>query len=74
MKRGLLHKTKLEEFKTFLINNQIQYRSGKGDYQVIQVEVKNRFYPIYDRNTGDHFTTQQELIPLIRRFLKENSK
>ena len=74
MKRGLLHKTKLEEFKSFLIDQQIQYRNGKGDYQVIQVEVKNRFYPIYDRHTGDHFTTQQELIPLIIRFLKENSK
>lgn len=70
MKRGLLHKSKLEDFKTFLINQQFQYRSGKGDYQVLQVEVRGRFYPIYDRHNGDHFTTQKELIPLIRTYLR----
>lgn len=68
-KRALLHKSKLEAFKSWLIENQIQYRAGKGDYQVLQVEVKNRFYPIYDRHQGSHFTTQKELIPLVRRYI-----
>lgn len=70
MKRGLLHKSKLDDFKSFLIDQQFQYRDGKGDYQVLQVEVRGRFYPIYDRNSGDHFTTQQELFPLIRTYLR----
>lgn len=70
MKRALLHKTKLEDFKTFLIDQQFQYRGGKGDYQVLQVEVRGIFYPIYDRHNGDHFTTQKELIPLIRTYLR----
>lgn len=70
MKRGMLHKTKLEDFKCFLIGQQVQYREGKGDYQVLQVEIKGRFYPIYDRHKGDHFTTQQELMPLIGKYLR----
>ncbi|MDH2524667.1 hypothetical protein [Acinetobacter baumannii] len=68
-KRALLHKSKLEDFKSWLIANQIQYRDGKGDFQVLQVEVKDRFYPIYDRFQGDHFTTQRELIPLVKRYI-----
>lgn len=68
-KRALLHKSKLEGFKSWLIENQIQYRAGKGDYQVLQVEVENRFYPIYDRHQGNHFTTQKELMPLVRRYI-----
>ncbi|MBI1415554.1 hypothetical protein GU240_19025 [Acinetobacter baumannii] len=68
-KRALLHKSKLEDFKSWLIANQIQYREGKGDFQVLQVEVKDRFYPIYDRLQGAHFTTQRELIPLVKRYI-----
>lgn len=70
MKRGLLHKSKLEDFKSFLIDEGFQYRNGKGDYQVLQVEVRGRFYPIYDRHDGDHFATQRELFPLIRTYLR----
>lgn len=68
-KRALLHKSKLEAFKSWLIENQIQYRAGKGDFQVLQVEVKNRFYPVYNRLQGDHLTTQKELMPLVRRYI-----
>ncbi|MHC3123191.1 hypothetical protein [Acinetobacter sp. GN11] len=68
-KRALLHKSKLESFKSWLIENQIQYREGKGDFQVLQVEAKDRFYPIYDRFQGDHLTAQRELIPLVKRYI-----
>lgn len=70
LKRGLLHKSKLEDFKSFLVDQNIQYRNGKSDYQVLQIEVNGRFYPIYDRYSGDHFTTQRELFPLIRTYLR----
>ncbi|MCH7353313.1 MULTISPECIES: hypothetical protein [unclassified Acinetobacter] len=68
-KRATLHKSKLEDFKSFLIENQIQFRDGKGEFQVLQVEVKDRFYPIYDRLQGDHLTTQRELAPLVKRYI-----
>lgn len=68
-KRATLHKSKLESFKSWLIENQIQYRDGKGDFQVLQVEVKDRFYPIYNRLQGDHLTTQRELTPLVKRYI-----
>lgn len=69
-KRALLHKSKIEEFKSFLIENQVQYRSGKGDFQVLQVEVNGHFYPIYNRFSGDHFTVQKELFGLVHKFVK----
>lgn len=74
MKRCLLHKSKLEDFKSFLIKEQFQYRSGKGQFQVLQVEVRGAWIPIYDRLGGDHFTTQKELIPLIRTYLRERNE
>lgn len=74
MKRCLLHKSKLEDFKYFLIKEKCQYRSGKGQFQVLQVEVRGVWIPIYDRLSGDHFTTQKELIPLIRAYLRERNE
>lgn len=70
MKRALLHKTKLEDFKSFLTGNCIKFRDGKGDYQVLQVEVNGRFIPIYNRGPGDHLTTQHEIMPLIKKYLR----
>lgn len=74
MKRCLLHKSKLEDFKSFLIREKFQYRSGKGQFQVLQVEVRGFWIPIYERLSGDHFTTQKELIPLIRAYLRERNE
>lgn len=70
MKRALLHKTKLEDFKSFLTGNCIKFQDGKGDYQVLQVDVNGRFIPIYNRGSGDHLTTQHEIMPLIKKYLR----
>lgn len=73
MKRCTLHKSKLEDFKEYLIQFDIKFREGKGDYQVIQVEVLGRFYPVFKRHGGDHYTTQKELLPTIKNYLSWSS-
>lgn len=69
MKRCTLHKSKLEDFKEYLIKFDIKFREGKGDYQVIQVGVLGRFYQVFKRHGGDHYTTQKELLPTIKNYL-----
>lgn len=70
MKRCLLHKEKIEQFKSYLIKNNIQYRGGKGDFQVIQVEISGIWHPLYKRYSGDHFTATGDLITVIKNFIK----
>lgn len=71
MKRAMLHKSKLDEFLKYLSDNEIPFRDGKGDYEVIQVCVGGRFYPIHRRHSGDHMTTQDALKPIIIKFIRD---
>jgi hypothetical protein len=71
--RCTLHINKLETFKTWLLKNNIQFRPGKGDFQVLQVETsKNGFQCIYFRHEmPEHYTVQDKLMPLVKRFIRE---
>jgi hypothetical protein len=71
--RNSLHIDKLELFKTWLSENDIKFRPGKGDFQVLQVEtVKNGYQCIYSRfDMPEHYTVQDKLMPLVKRFIKE---
>jgi hypothetical protein len=72
-KRCLLHKTKLEPFKTFLDESGIPHRPGKGDYQVLQVYLpKIGWQVMFDKHSPEHYTVNEKLLPTVRRFLREN--
>lgn len=77
MKRCTLHRTKLEEFKTWCAANGYEMREGKnankGGYEVLQVFYYDRWYRIWDRNTGDHYTIEFALIPLVRKYINTRS-
>lgn len=75
-RRNLLHKSKLADFKEWLSMNGIQWRDGKGSYQVIQVNTGCGWTPIYDssKERREHFTTQDALRPLVNRFIREAAK
>ncbi len=56
--------------------NGIQWRDGKGSYQVIQVNTGYGWTPIYDssKERREHFTIQDALRPLVNRFIREAAK
>ncbi len=68
--RALLHRTCLEEFKQFLTDHQIEWRDGKGEWQLIQVRSSSgRWHPIFDRLQGDHYTVPSPLVNIVRRYI-----
>lgn len=69
--RNFLHINKLEDFKHYLYEHDIPYRNGKGYYQVLQVLTKDHGWQcIYSRHDmPEHYTIQDRLYPLVRRFL-----
>lgn len=73
--RCTLHKTKLEDFKSFLDSEGIAYREGKGSYQALQVQTDKGWQTVYERNDmPEHFTVQDKLMPLVREFLDESKQ
>lgn len=71
MKRCLLHKTKLEEFKSWCLANNIATRPGKGLWQVLQVHTEEfGWQVIFDKlDSPEHFTINEKLIPTVKRFI-----
>lgn len=72
MARNLLHKNKVEEFKQWLSEKGIKYRDGRGDYQIIQVQVSGTWACLYNRDDmPEHVTNDRRLNGLIRYFIRE---
>ena len=69
-KRCTLHPKKLEEFKAWCVENGYEVREGRGEFQVMQVRYKGHFLPVYWRLRGDHLTTCNTLIPLVRKYIE----
>ncbi|TCK39687.1 hypothetical protein B0G84_5027 [Paraburkholderia sp. BL8N3] len=73
MSRNLLHKTKLEAFKTFLSKSGIEHRRGRGAFQVLQVRLKSgQWQCVFDRlDAPEHYTVAHPLEGLVHRFIKQ---
>lgn len=71
--RCTLHISKLEAFKSWLNDNGIAHRPGKGDYQVLQVITTNHGWQVVFKrnNMPEHYTVNEKLLPLVRQFTKE---
>ena len=72
--RGTLHINQLEAFKIWCAENGIAYRDGKGEWQVLQVQVKSKKFNgwacIYKRaDMPEHYTVQDQLIRYVKGFL-----
>lgn len=73
--RCLLHISKLEEFKQWLTLKDIPYRSGRGDFQVLQVMTSHGWKCIFSRiDMKEHFTVQEGLVSLVDLFLQCSEK
>lgn len=70
-RRNLLHRSKLDEFVAFLDQNEITHRPGRGDWEVLQIQMEDgRWQCIFDRIKGDHYTVPNPLIRLVERFIQ----
>jgi hypothetical protein len=70
-KRNLLHKSKLDDFKSWLDSQGIQHRAGKGGYQVIQVMTNKGWQVVFDKHSDEHFTVNEVLVPMVVKFIRE---
>ena len=69
--RCTLHKTHLEPLKEWLREvQQIPYRDGKGDYQVLQILTDGAGWQVVfaKKDMPEHYSVNDKLMPLIRRF------
>ena len=71
--RNTLHINKLGAFKKYCDSQGIAYRSGKGDWQKLQVLTKKHGWQcIYERmDMPEHYTIQDKLYPIVRKFLND---
>lgn len=70
--RNLLHINKLDEFKSWLTAQGIEHRPGRGEWEVLQVNVNGVWPCVFRRiNMPEHYTTDRRLDGLVRRFCKE---
>lgn len=77
MSRNLLHKTKLEAFKSWLDEQGIEHRPGRGVFQVLQVRMSskrlNEWQCIFDRlEAPEHYTVAHPLESIVMRFIRSS--
>lgn len=74
--RALLHRNQLAAFMEFLEKEGIEFRDGRGDWQVLQV--KNRRHggwdSIFDSLRKEHYVVPRPLIGLVKKFIKTKRK
>ena len=68
--RALLHKNKLEDFKVYLALHGVAYRAGKGDYELMQIQLGTQWHKIYKRDKmPEHVTVQGALVGVVKAFV-----
>ena len=73
--RCTLHISRLEDFKKFLIDENIAFRPGKGTWEVLQIQTQGGWYKIYRKNDmPEHYVAQDKVMPLIRKFVNQKHK
>ena len=71
MSRKLLHKTKLADFKDWLISDGWEIDDNNGEWQVLRARKGSRFLAVYDRfNTKEHYTVQGKDEGVIRAYIR----
>lgn len=75
--RCLLHKSKLEDFKHWLVNDGWTIEPTKGSWEVLRARKSNHKNPliIYDRNVAkEHYTVQSRDIGVVMAYINEKYK
>lgn len=70
--RNLLHKDKLEGFKSWLTAKGREHRPGRGNWQVLQVRHGTGWQAIFERaEMPEHLSVPGPLIPLVQAYIRE---
>lgn len=74
MSRNLLHKSKLDEFKSWLNSQDIPQREPRGQFEVLQVQIKApQWFCLWERlDAKEHYTVDRRLEPTVHRFIRES--
>ena len=70
--RNLLHRTKLEDFKKYLVKNGWVLQDTKGTYEAlraINLEVQKRPLIVYDGKSKEHYSIDDRDFSIVRDFL-----
>lgn len=70
--RNLLHRTKLEDFKKYLVKNGWVMQDTKGTYEVLRAvnpEVQKRPLIVYDGKSKEHYSIDDRDFAIVRAFL-----
>jgi hypothetical protein len=72
MIRCLLHKSKLTSFVQWCALNDIEARPPRGEYQVLQVRLKDgQWACVYDRAVApEHYTVDRRIESVVRQFIR----
>lgn len=68
-KRGTLHRSKLEAFLAWMKADGWEF-GACGEYQVVNARKGARRFVAYDRNRGDHYTVQPDMMGVVAAFLR----
>ena len=71
--RNLLHKSKLNVFADWLVENGYTVVEPKGAYEVLRAVKENAPVIIYTRqNAKEHYTVQGKDYALVKQFIRES--
>jgi hypothetical protein len=71
--RNLLHKDKLEGFKSWLDSKGREHRPGGGAWQVLQIRWGSGWQAIFERaHMPEHLSIPGPLIPLVQAYIRES--
>jgi hypothetical protein len=76
MNRSLLAKHRLAEFTEWLTSKGVPHRPGRGDFQKLQVQTKERGWQciFYRGGAKEHYTVAGPLEAIVREFISETKK
>jgi len=69
-RRNLLHKSKIEPFKQFLISKGYTLEKSNNIYEAIRATKDNKIISFYQKDTCDHLTATGRGISLAKEFIK----
>lgn len=76
MSRNLLHVSKLGAFSHWLADQGIEQRSGRGEFEVLQVKTRTgQWHCIFSRcHMPEHYTVAKPLVSTVHRFIREGGR
>ena len=73
--KNVLHRSKLEEFREWLIDKDIVIKDNKGDFEVLRFKAQSGAMPIiFNGASSEHLSCNQAAIGFVHDFIQETKK